>query len=145
MGTVSDIMTTAVRNVNANTRVCEIAGIFASEKISGAPVVDDVGTMVGFVSNADVTNFESTGEDPYYARVSEIVSPNVISISPTTSIEEAARRMLASYVHHLLVIERDTIVGILSSFDFVKMVAANADANTTGSAEHRVEGHNGYS
>ena len=128
MGTVSDIMTTVVRSVSRDTRVCEIAGIFASEKISGAPVVDDVGTVVGFVSNADVTHFESTGEDPYYARVFEIANPKVISISPTTSIEEAARQMLASYVHHLLVMEQNRIVGILSSFDFVKMIASDAEA-----------------
>ena len=61
MRTVGDLMTTDVRRVHRDTLVCEIAGIFSAARISGAPVVDDMGSTVGFVSNSDVARFDSTG------------------------------------------------------------------------------------
>lgn len=122
-------MTNSVRSVHRDTRICELAGIFETYKISAAPVIDDAGSTVGFVSNSDVARFDSTGEDPIYARVHEIANPKVISICPTASVEEAAKQMLLEYVHHLVVIEQETTVGILSSFDYVRLVAAGSGAS----------------
>ena len=125
MQTVNDIMTTAVWTVHRDTIVCEVDGIFVTHKISGAPLIDDLGNLVGFVSKSDITRFDASGEDPYYTRVYEIACPKVIIIAPTASIEDAAQKMIHEYVHHLVVIEEETIVGMLSAFDFVKLVAKN--------------------
>jgi len=122
---VSDIMTTAVWTVHRDTRVCEVEGIFVTHKISGAPLIDDLGNLVGFVSKSDITRFNGSGEDPNYTKVYEIASPKVITIAPTASIEDAAQKMIQEYVHHLVVIEEETIDGVLSAFDFVKLVAKN--------------------
>ncbi len=124
MRTVRDLMSTDVRSVHRDTLVCEIAGIFSAAKVSGAPVIDDGGSTVGFVSNSDVARFDSTGEDPSYARVHEIASPRIVSVSPNATIKEAADKMLTERVHHLVVIERELTIGILSSLDFVKLAAA---------------------
>ncbi len=125
MQMVRDIMSTTVRTISRDAIICDLEEIFVSHEISGAPLVDDSGNLAGFVSKSDVTRFDSSGEDPNYARVYEIASPTVITISPTASIEAAARKMLDEHVHHLVVIESDTLVGILSSFDFVRVVANN--------------------
>jgi len=129
MRAVSDIMTTTVRTMHRDTYVCDVERVFVTNKISGAPLVDDSGDIVGFVSNSDVTRFDSTGDDPNYARVHEIANSPVFTIDPTAPIEEAAQKMLIEHVHHLVVMDEETIVGMLSAFDFVELVAS-------GSREH---------
>ncbi len=123
MRVVRDIMTTGIRTMHRDTIVSEVEGIFVKRKISGAPLIDDSGRLVGFVSKSDITRFDATGDDPGYARVHEIANPNVITISPAASIEEAAQKMLEAQVHHLVVVEEEAMVGMLSAFDFVKHVA----------------------
>jgi CBS domain-containing protein len=125
MKTVSNIMSTSVRTIHRDISVCDLEEIFVTHKISGGPVIDNSGNLIGFVSKSDVTRFDSTGEDPNYTRVFEIASPIVIIISPETTIEEAAQKMLEHQVHHLVVTEAEELVGILSSLDFVKFVASN--------------------
>jgi CBS domain-containing protein len=126
MRTVRDIMTTTVQTIHHHTFVCEVEGIFLTHKISGAPLVDDLGNLVAFVSMTDITHFDSTGGDPNYARVYEIANPKVITIESGASIEDAAQKMLHEHVHHLVVMEEAAMVGVLSAFDFVRLVAQNA-------------------
>ena len=126
MRTVHDIMTTTVQTIHHHTFVCEVEGIFLTHKISGAPLIDDLGNLVAFVSMTDITHFDSTGGDPNYARVYEIANPKVITIGSGASIEDAAQKMLHEHVHHLVVMEEATMVGVLSAFDFVRLVAQNA-------------------
>jgi CBS domain-containing protein len=120
-------MTTSVRTIHRNTLIGEVDGIFITQNISGAPVVDDLGDMVGFVSKSDITRFNSTGEDPAYARVHEITHPKVISVESSASVGEAADKMLDEHVHHLVVMHEEDMVGVVSSLDFVEFVARNRD------------------
>jgi len=125
MPSVSDIMTRTVRTMHRDTTVCEVKSLFVEHKIGGAPLVDDLGRLVGFVSKSDIIRFDSNDGDPNCARASEIGSPKVISIEPSASVEEAAQKMVLERVDHLIVMEYETMAGILSQFDFVKIVAEN--------------------
>jgi len=116
-------MTTSVQTMHRDTIICAVEGIFDTHKISGAPLVDDSDNLVGFVSKSDISRFDSTGDDPNYARVYEIASPKVITVEPSASIEKAAQKMFHEHVHHLVVMEDETMVGVLSAFDFVRIVA----------------------
>ena len=74
----------------------------------------------------DITHYDSTGGDPNYARVYEVANPKVITIESGAWIEDAAQKMLHEQVHHLVVMEEAAMVGVLSAFDFVRLVARNA-------------------
>ena len=124
---VRDIMTTSVITIHRDTFIGELAGIFVTQKISGAPVIDDLGDVVGFVSKSDVIRFSSTGEDSTDVRVHEIAHPQVVSIAASASIAEAADKILDEHVHHLVVVDEQDMVGLLSSLDFVEIVARNTD------------------
>ena len=126
MRTVRDLMTTVVRTMHRDTIVGDVERIFVNNKISGAPLVDDSDSLVGFVSKSDITRFDATGDDPNYARVYEIANPKVITISSADGIAEAAQKMLDEQVHHLVVVEEEDMMGILSAFDFVRLVATGA-------------------
>lgn len=124
MQLVRDIMTSTVRTLHRDTVICDVEKAFLKSNISGAPIVDDLGTVVGFVSKSDISRFDSTGDDPFYARAYEIANPKVIKIEPSASVEAAAQLMLHEHLHHLVVMDGQTVVGVLSAFDFVKVVAA---------------------
>lgn len=125
MKTVCDLMSKTVQTIHRDTIVSELEGIFVTHEISGAPIVDDSDHMVGFVSKTDIVRFDATGDDPFYARAHEIASPKVIKIGSSASIEEAAQMMLNEHVHHLVVMDGETIAGVLSTLDYVKLVAGN--------------------
>ncbi|MCP4979450.1 MAG: CBS domain-containing protein [Gammaproteobacteria bacterium] len=130
MRLVRDIMTAAVRTLHRDTIISEVESEFRANGISGAPLVDESGCLVGFISKSDISRFDSTGDDPFYARAHEIANPKVITTKPSDSIEQAAQLMLREYVHHLVVMDRAAIVGVLSAFDFVKLAAsASGDDN----------------
>jgi len=129
MQRVRDIMTSTVQTLHRDTVISDVEKVFLANKISGAPLVDDTGTAVGFISKSDISRFDSTGDDPFYARAHEIANPKVIATEPSASIEQAAQLMLHERVHHLVVMDGQNIVGVLSAFDFVRVVASASGEN----------------
>lgn len=123
MRLVRDHMTSQIQTLHHETVVCDVEKTFLKSNISGAPLVDDSESVVGFVSKSDISRFDSTGDDPFYARACEIANPRVITVESSESIEVAAQRMLNEHVHHLVVMDGQTIAGMLSAFDFVRLVA----------------------
>jgi CBS domain-containing protein len=123
MRKVSEIMTPAIQVINRNKSVREAERVFITENISGAPITDDEGNLVGFVSKTDIIRFDSCGEDPTYTRLYEIANPNVITVSASLPINEAAQKMLQDHVHHLVVMNGESLAGVLSAFDFVRLAA----------------------
>ncbi|MCP4874555.1 MAG: CBS domain-containing protein [Gammaproteobacteria bacterium] len=123
MRLVSEIMTPAVQAINRDDSIRDAERIFITQKISGAPISDDSGNLVGFVSKTDIIRFDSSGEDPTYTRLHEIANPNVVTVDPSIPINIAAQKMLEEHIHHLVVMEGNTVVGVLSAFDFVRLAA----------------------
>src|SRR5260370_37005636 len=83
---VKEVMTRNVISFKEDTSVEEIAQTLTSKHITGAPVVAGDGLVVGIVSEVDV--FTKKGK---LAR--DIMSPNVITVTEDTGIDEAARLM----------------------------------------------------
>lgn len=55
--------------------------------------------------------------------VEEIMSRDVVTVSSGTTLPEAARLMLDHHIHRVLVVDGDDLVGVMSAFDFVRLVA----------------------
>ncbi len=123
MRAVSEIMTRGVQVIDRDSSIREAERIFITKKISGAPITDENGDLVGFVSKTDIVHFDSSGEDSVYTRLHEIATPNVVTIDVSAPISEAAQKMLREQVHHLVVTDGEDMVGILSAFDFVRIAA----------------------
>ncbi len=145
MRTVNEIMTTAVQAIHRDKSILEAERIFVTQNISGAPIKDSIGNLVGFVSKTDIIRFDSSGEDPTYARVHEIANPKVITIDASLSISEAAQKMLQDHIHHLVVMEGESMVGVLSAFDYVKLAAEfvpqDEDEDITENLFNHVDGN----
>jgi len=127
MRTVKDIMNPVVCTIPRGMLVCEVEGILVAKRISGAPLVDSAGQVVGIISKSDIVRFDFTGGNPAEAAAWEIASPSVITVPPSCSLKAAAQLMLDKHIHRLLVAHEGEMVGLISALDFVQLVAQGAD------------------
>jgi CBS domain-containing protein len=145
MRMVSEIMTPSVQAIHRGKSIREAESIFVTQNISGAPIIDDIGNLVGFVSKTDIIRFDSSGEDPTYTRLHEIANPKVVTIDASALINEAAQKMLQEHVHHLVVMEGESMTGVLSAFDFVRLaaeyVAKDEDEDLTENLFSHIDGN----
>lgn len=116
MTTVKEVMTTEVITFDQALEVGEVADRLARSHITGAPVTDEQGHVVGIVSEVDV--FTKKGRT-----VADIMSRHVISIGEDTGIEEAARLLADQRIRRLPVMAQGRMVGLLSRSDILEFFA----------------------
>ena len=104
--------------------LAEAAQVLDARKISGLPVVDERGALVGVVSRTDLVRVRA---DQQLARnwpglaVRHIMTTPALTIDATASLEEAALMMDQRRVHRLVVIDdAATPIGIISASDLVR-------------------------
>ncbi len=151
--TVADVMSRDPIVVRTETPLNEAIQILAERHISGLPVVDDVGKLVGIISETDLM-WQETGVTPpayimfldsviylknpaTYERdlhkalgqtVGEVMSKNPITIFPDKTLREAATIMHDRSVHRLPVLDgTDQVIGILTRGDIIRAMAASQD------------------
>jgi CBS domain-containing protein len=145
---VRDIMHADVITVGPDATIRELATILAEHKIGGVPVVDEVGTVLGVVSESDVILQDAEFHFPYYiqflesviylqslarfeerfrktfgTRVAEIMSADPVGISSDASVHDAATLMADHGVNRLPVIDERCLVGIVTRGDIVRAIA----------------------
>lgn len=145
--TVFQIMAREVICLRPDMTVESLRATLIENGISGAPVVDEAGKIVGVVSTTDLVReqyehgdtLEVTEEvrlqskagvryspGPGYrlidpgATVGDVMSRKVLSIQESTPIAEAARLMSRNHIHRLPVVsEAGAVVGLVSSLDIL--------------------------
>jgi acetoin utilization protein AcuB len=124
---VRDIMTSNVITIPSDTPMFEAEKIMEFHKIERLPVVDK-GKLVGLVTKdtllkagpSEATTF-SRGELYYLLSklmVKEIMKKDVVTVSPDTTVEQAAATAQKNRVGCLPVLEGDKVVGIVTTNDF---------------------------
>jgi CBS domain-containing protein len=111
-----DIMTTDVIAVSPLTPVANLATILNKNHISGAPVLDENGKVIGIVSEADLIARKGK-------QVKSIMSTRVIEARETTTVEEIASLMIMHKVKRLPVMRGEKMAGIVSRADIVRAIA----------------------
>jgi CIC family chloride channel protein len=128
--TVAELMQRHVKTVGSDTSVAEAVVSLADAHVSGMPVVDGTGKVIGVLSTTDVLAAEAEAGDPGARQtlfentmVRDIMTPRPYTIAPDEDVREAARQMLYADVHRLFVAEGDKVVGVISTTDIVRAVA----------------------
>ena len=124
--TARDVMSGPVLSVRADLTLKEVSTRLSEAGISGAPVVDDAGSLLGVVSQADLAR--TLGEGGGAAggpelTVRRIMTPVADTVSEDATVPEIARIMVANQYHRLVVTRREEPVGIVSSMDLLKLIA----------------------
>jgi CBS domain-containing protein len=136
-----DVMQRDPLTVLADTPLLAVQHLCVVANISGVPVVDETGGVLGVVSRADLLRAvdaaydEDVDESPSPGGAErldlltalDVASPDVVWVSPTAPIAEVARIMHASGIHRVLVGEDGHLAGILTTFDVLKAVETSAD------------------
>ncbi len=99
-----------------------------SEKEIGALVVMENKKVVGIISERDYARkIILQGKTSKKTLVKEVMSTNLFSVTPDTSVEDAMILMTGKHVRHLPVFEKNKFVGIISIGDVVKLVISHKD------------------
>ena len=116
--TVYDLMVRDVFEAGVDDPVSQVRDLMTQRKIHAVPVVGHDNEPAGIVTSTDLV----FGLDPD-TPVSEVMTAAVCTVSPHADVREAARMMLEHRIHHLVVTHEKKIVGILSSYDLLRVVA----------------------
>jgi CBS domain-containing protein len=108
-----------VWSIGPNAMVIDAIQLMGEKNVGALPVVDN-GTLVGIVSERDYTRKvilkgRSSKETP----VSDIMTAQLLTVTPSDNVIECMRIMTEKRVRHLPVLEGTNLVGILSIGDVV--------------------------
>jgi len=151
---VCDFMTRRVVTVPPDTSILSAAQLMLEHKISGLPVIDDQGRVVGIVSEHDLLRRHGNGmKRPHWLqlmigdaelagepagfhdrKVSEVMTRDPVTVTPASPIGEACRLIEDRGIKRLPVVQDGMLVGIIARADLMRAltsavrIAANADA-----------------
>ena len=146
-----DIMTRNVTTVRAATTIEDLARTLMEHKISGAPVVDDNGDLIGIVTENDLISRDKRLHIPTVMRlfdafivlesqskiekeikrmtaitVNDIYIKEVITATEDTPVQDIATIMSEKKVHLIPVVEGKKILGIIGKIDLIKGITGRA-------------------
>jgi CBS domain-containing protein len=118
---ISSLMTFPVRSVGMDDKVADIESLMTRQDLSWVPVVEPGGAAVGVVTRSDLLQFHARRRDPAEVAAWLICSYKPISVEATATVGEVANLMLQRKLHHVVVTRNGSMVGVVSSLDFVRL------------------------
>ena len=123
---VSDIMSSPVITIDVEVSVKEATRSMIDNKI-GSILVTKQGKPLGIVTERDlIERIVEPSRDPSKTKIKEIMSAPLITISKETGILVAMRKMREYEISRLVVMDDDTLLGILSEKDIVRAVSISS-------------------
>ncbi|MDQ0794083.1 cyclic nucleotide-binding/CBS domain-containing protein [Streptomyces sp. B1I3] len=117
---VRDAMSTLVLTIGPAHTLRQAAQLMSVRRI-GAAVVHDPDTCgLGILTERDILNAVGSGQDPDIETASTHTTTDVVFASPTWTLEEAAEAMTHGGFRHLIVLDGDGPVGIVSVRDIIR-------------------------
>lgn len=145
-----DVMVTSVITVKPDTSIQEVARTFVDRHISGAPVLDDQGRLVGIVSEGDLLHRREAGTEKtrswwlhwltrretlagdyvkeHALHVVDVMTRDVITAAPEAPLRQIARLLEKNRIKRVPIVENGKVVGIVSRANLVQAVASAANA-----------------
>jgi CBS domain-containing protein len=120
---VADIMTRASVVDSPNDSLREAASRMWKQQ-TGSLLVMDGDALLGIVTERDVMKAVARGADLDQTPVSAVMTSSVLTVSPQTSLPEAARHMATRWIRHLPVVDGGKVVGLVSQRDLCGVLAA---------------------
>jgi CBS domain-containing protein len=155
-----DVMVRDVVTVKPETDVASAIKLLIEQDISALPVVDDAGTVVGMLSEADLVRREEIGTEkhrPWWLealtpgsvlaeefakahglRVSEVMSPHVVSASEETPLAEIAALLEKHRIKRVPIIEDGKLLGIVSRSNLVQALASSLQAEPAKETDREI-------
>jgi CBS domain-containing protein len=146
IGTIGEILNhkgASVWSIRPEATVFEAIQLMAEKNIGALLVTDKNQRLVGILSERDYTRKVALrGKSSKQTAVKEILSGQVIHVSPTHTIEECMRLMTDHRVRHLPVLDKDRILGVVSIGDLVNWIIS-AQSTTIHQLQTYITGYPG--
>jgi CBS domain-containing protein len=120
---VRDAMSKAVLTVGPGHTLRQAAELMSSRKTWSAVVIDPDGAGVGIVTERDILNALGNGLDPDVEHTAAHITWEVVYAGPSWTLDEAAAAMIRGGFRHLVVMEDDEVMGVISVRDIVRVWA----------------------
>lgn len=139
---VADVMSRNPLSVTPNTTIVEVGRVMLQHRISGLPITDENGKIIGVVTEGDLLRRAETGTERHRARwlelllgpgrmaadyvdaharkVGEVMTNDVVVVAPSDDLAAVVRQMEKHRIKRLPVVENDRLVGIVSRADLVR-------------------------
>jgi predicted transcriptional regulator len=124
---VRDVMSHGAISVDEKFTLRSVAAVLAELDI-GVAVVAGADGSASVVSERDVVRALAEGADPDEVWVADVTSGDLVMAETEESIIDVAERMSAEAVRHVTVVDRGTIVGVVSARDVLPVLADSARA-----------------
>lgn len=145
-----EIMTPSIKAVPQSWTMDRLARFLTDNEITGSPVTDDTGEIVGIATLKDITEFrwnasrhraepDLTPDEQQEARrlrmaifeemgkvpveVRDIMTPSVLSVDEQTPVRRIADIMMREHLHRIFVTKDDKITGIITTYDMLKLIS----------------------
>jgi CBS domain-containing protein len=117
---VRDAMSKAVLEVGPDHTLRRTAELMAARRVGSAVVCDPEGEGLGIITERDILNAIGKGLDPDTAHTADHLTWDVVYAGPTWTLEEAAKAMVRGGFRHLVVLDGDELLGVISVRDIVR-------------------------
>ena len=110
--------------------VLDAAKYLREKQVRSAAVVDSNGKLIGVVSQSDISDkVAAENKCPAWSNVTEIMSRDLVTVTPEVTFDDCLRLMEQNGVYHLLILgEGNKYLGMLSVSDLLKVMASNEKA-----------------
>jgi CBS domain-containing protein len=121
---VKQYMDTEVHTLSPETPILDAVDFLLRHRVTGAPVIDAKGRLVGMLSERDCLKLLAEGleTDRQSGTVSDFMISEVVSIPPDMDIYWVAGIFLGSTVRRLPVVQDGKLVGAITRFDILRVI-----------------------
>jgi CBS domain-containing protein len=120
---ISEIMTKAAVTDTTEDTLTEACDKMRHAQTSSMLIMDGE-RLVGIVTERDVVKAIAQGLDPKETRVKDLMTTDIVTIGPMTTLKEAANIMATKWIRHLPIVEGSKVVGMISQRDLTGVLAA---------------------
>lgn len=117
----SQIMTKAVVSATQDMSLKDVISLLLRYHVSGMPVVDEEGKLIGIITERDVLNSTFSG-NASWTKVKEVMSKDLTFFGPNTDIIEIAECFINKGIRRVPIVDDGKVVGIVSRRDIIREI-----------------------
>ncbi|MCX5644717.1 MAG: CBS domain-containing protein [Phycisphaerae bacterium] len=127
MITAKQLMNTSIITIGKDEDIYEAMRLMALNNITGLPVVDDEGTLVGIVTEKDIlvllcNRLEDAGMDHAVGTVGQFMTRHVVCFHPEDSLSDIAECLSTNNFRRVPILDKGKLLGIISRRDVIRYI-----------------------